>query len=261
MYPLIGQPAYPELWRGCVGAWAPCLGPTGLTLHDWSGYRTNATLTNMDASSDWVVSQGRYALDLDASNDYLVTGNAQFSTAENIAISFTLIQRTRATGVNSAVFDITSSSRSFILQQADVGGNIFLFTDGVDGSNNITLSGSEVPTLNRVNHLVFQFIGTSYQWWINGVMQKAGSIAGRFGAQATAVNIGRRVSGVLGFTDMLLFDAAIYKRSLVSHEIKLLSSRPGIAYDLAPRRRGRVFAGGFKAYWAARKAQIIGGGL
>ena len=66
------MPLYPELWRGCVGAWSPSLGPTGVTLRDWSGYARHFALTNMDAGTDWVASGGRYALDLDGTNDYLL---------------------------------------------------------------------------------------------------------------------------------------------------------------------------------------------
>ena len=51
------QSEYPELWRGLVGLWSPSLGPTGLTLYDWSGNKNRGALTNMDASTDWVVGE------------------------------------------------------------------------------------------------------------------------------------------------------------------------------------------------------------
>lgn len=44
--PRDGQPLYPELWKGCVGAWNPGLGVTGLTLRDQSGFGRHGTLTN-----------------------------------------------------------------------------------------------------------------------------------------------------------------------------------------------------------------------
>ena len=65
---------YPHLWRGVVGAWAPCLGPSGTRLHDHSGRANWGTLTNMDAATDWVVDGGQYALDFDGSNDYVDCG-------------------------------------------------------------------------------------------------------------------------------------------------------------------------------------------
>ena len=63
---------YPELWRGLVGAWSPCLSPRGGTvLRDLSGRGNHGTLTNMDATTDWVTSGGKTALDFDGSNDYV----------------------------------------------------------------------------------------------------------------------------------------------------------------------------------------------
>jgi len=53
--PRDGEPLFPELWDGCVGAWNPGLGPSGLTLRDWSPYKNHGTLTNMDAGTDWVM--------------------------------------------------------------------------------------------------------------------------------------------------------------------------------------------------------------
>ena len=38
------ESAYPELWRGLVGAWAPMLGVTGNRLLDWSGFGRNGSV-------------------------------------------------------------------------------------------------------------------------------------------------------------------------------------------------------------------------
>jgi hypothetical protein len=57
-----GTAKYPELWDGCVGAWNPGLGNTGLVLRDWSGNQNNGTLTN---GPTWGVSDGRQALDFE----------------------------------------------------------------------------------------------------------------------------------------------------------------------------------------------------
>jgi len=63
------EAAYPHLWRGLVGAWAPFLGVTGGTLRDMSGRDNHGTLTNMDPATDWQVSGGWWCLDLDGVND------------------------------------------------------------------------------------------------------------------------------------------------------------------------------------------------
>ena len=60
----------PGLWRGLVGAYSMGLGPTGDKLRDVSGYGNDVTLTSMDPATDWIVDDGRYALDFDGSNDY-----------------------------------------------------------------------------------------------------------------------------------------------------------------------------------------------
>lgn len=62
---------YPELWDGCVGAWAPCLGPTRLKLYDLSGNSRHGTLKNMAQASDWPKSFGQHCLDFDGTNDYV----------------------------------------------------------------------------------------------------------------------------------------------------------------------------------------------
>lgn len=69
------ESAYPQLWRGLVGAWVPSLGPTGGTLYDWSGYRNHGTLTNMDAATDWTPGERGWKLDLDGSNDMISIGD------------------------------------------------------------------------------------------------------------------------------------------------------------------------------------------
>ena len=66
-----GESMRPGLWKGLVGLWAPMLGPTGVTLGDWSGRRKHGTLTNMDPATDWVPGPMGRALDFDGSDDYV----------------------------------------------------------------------------------------------------------------------------------------------------------------------------------------------
>jgi len=48
------ESANPGLWKDCVGLWSPSLGPTGLTLHDWSpGKKNHGTLTNIPPATAW----------------------------------------------------------------------------------------------------------------------------------------------------------------------------------------------------------------
>lgn len=59
---------------GIVGWW-PLNEGTSTVAHDISGYSNNGTLTNMDASTDWISGKRGKALDFDGSNDHIPVGN------------------------------------------------------------------------------------------------------------------------------------------------------------------------------------------
>jgi len=250
--PRDGQPLHPEVWRGCVGAWAPCLGPTGLSLRDWSGFRNNGTLTNMEAGTDWVQNAGMYALDLDATNDSVDAGSVGIpigSAARTIALW--AYQRTRTK--NDALVSIGSSGQQFVFQCGDTA--LYLFTDAVNAANN--LNWPVTPTLNVWNHFAFSLRSNAYVAYLNGVAVLSGTFSVSINTANGSVFIGKRFG--LSTIDGLIDDVRIYNRALHGNEVKRLATRRGIAYELAPNRRCRV--AGFRAFWAARKAQIIGGGL
>lgn len=69
------ESAVPELWDGVVGAWAPCLGPTGSRLHDMSRRANWGTITDLDLVADWSISDGQYSLNFDT-----LTKIADFNT-------------------------------------------------------------------------------------------------------------------------------------------------------------------------------------
>lgn len=98
-----GELKYPRLWRGCVSAWAPRLGPTGGQLFDQSGFCRHGTLTNMDPATDWLVDGCGYYLDFDGSDDHVVasppgvfTGNhtiAMWFLFNSVANRITLVSQ------------------------------------------------------------------------------------------------------------------------------------------------------------------------
>lgn len=75
-----GGSAYPDLWRGLVGAWVPALGVTGSILKDVSGFGHDGTFTLMDPTTDWIVAANPrmpgYALTYDGSDDKVTLGNS-----------------------------------------------------------------------------------------------------------------------------------------------------------------------------------------
>lgn len=246
--PRDGQPLYPELWRGCVGAWAPCLGPTGLTLRDWSGYANHGTLRNMEGA-DWSLNRG-YTLDFDGLDEYVDCGAARVP-AGNIAWSFWLWNR--ASGVNAG---IVYDDASIVGVRYNNANNLRVNTTPA----NLYLVDASVAT-NTWIHYAISVDGTTMTTFKNGVLFNQQTVVACTGMNN--VNIGWLLGASADrYWNGYLDDIRIYRRALSSTESLILSRRRGIAYDLASMRRSSVFmAGGFKAYWAARKAQIIGGGL
>ena len=229
-----GWAAYPQAWRGCVGAWNPGLGPSGLVLRDWSGRKNNGTLTNGPV---WSTSTGRQATSFDGVNDFVaVTDALQWHKGD---FSFCCHANFRG---NGAVNYNTVFSR-------DNGGSIWVFfsrdfqslsgkmsVNFYDGSNNPGVQSGQVLALNTNYHLAFTVLGSTCSVYINGHLDGSGSIASWTRPTINDVQLGRWNIGGGRPMDGLLTDCLLYSRALRPSTINLLAQRPGIAYELAPRR-------------------------
>ncbi len=226
--PRDGEPLYPELWRGCVGAWNPGLGPTGLTLRDWSGFGNHGTLTNMDAGTDWVVSGGRYTLDFDATNDYVTTQYSVDLTADW-----------------SWSFWFRQAAYAHLLGQGDGGGvavkGLYVQSDDV-GKIAVVHNGavrieSAATTLGAWHHVAVTKTGSTATLYVDNVL--IGSYASISASATSGFEIGRIMFGGVFYYSgpKMIDDLRIYARSVLPREICRLASRRGIAYEMAPRRR------------------------
>jgi hypothetical protein len=262
--PRDGEPLFPELWRGCVGAWNPGLGPSGLTLQDWSPYKNHGTLTNMEAGADWVASQGRYALDFDGEDDLVrsSTGTSIPKGGESRTLAAWVFLKNSGSQPNAAIIQLeVSSGQTFILQVAGSNGSDnFAFTDGVNGINNLTWSGGFEPagiwTFRAITMSNNQWVLVSRKFGQSLQVRATGTFSLSINTNTTAVRIGGRS----GFATMnaLISDAAIYNRAMPLSELALLSSRRGIAYEMAPRSWS---AQQIAAYRARYYSQVIGSGV
>lgn len=224
--PRDGRPLYPELWRGCVGAWAPYLGPTGLILRDWSAYKNHGTLTNMDAATDWVVSQGRYALDVDGSNDYVDCGT-RLSQLDG-AGEFTMCFWGRRRSSNAPLTVGKRSGSNFILIAPWIDGNVYF-----EISPNFPSVASNTTTWLHYGMTLKQ--GT-IRGYINGVEVVAGAGPATLPSAAANYVMGLE-QGVMRYSDGWLEEMRVYSRAMTANEFRRLASRQGIAYEFAPRRR------------------------
>lgn len=252
------------------------LATTGLRLYDRSGRGNHGTLTNMDAASDWVASKVRNTagrvLDFDGVNDYVQCPSVAFSSPP--AFSCSAWFRTNSTNNRTilAKYQTTTNERSFLLR----------INDSLDNRLGVILSATGTAATKQwystqaVNdgswkHAVFTLQANTLRVWINGTED-----AGTFVVNGT-VNTLFWPSGVpIGFgalnllsTPTAIFpgqiaEGCIWNRALTPSEIRTL-------YRIGPgwfgKRDSRVFgyseqfAAGFKAYWARRQSQLIGGGL
>jgi hypothetical protein len=260
--PRDGEPLFPELWRGCVGAWNPGLGPSGLTLRDWSGRGNHGTLTNMPAADGWKPSQGRYALDFDGVDDHAIINPIPFASNPEFSIYCRLQTRNNAIGQSAVMTGDEGSALRAV--------SIFVGTRGT-GSCSMEFAGNNTFAIstgisNNTEHAIVARkmpgpINTTSQIWIDGIQRTAaaGSSTGTPNYLATRATIGQfgqaaaasRLSG-------LIFEVAIYNRALLPNEIRLLASRRGIAYEMAPRSWS---AQQIAAYRSRYYSQIIGGGI
>jgi hypothetical protein len=267
--PRDGEPLFPELWRGCVGAWNPGLGPTGLRIYDWSPYKNHGTLTNMDGGADWVASQGRYALDFDGVDDYVNLGAWQ-PISTTLPFTFTAwVRSPEISGFlypNIATFR-TNSGRFGFAFSSDAGGYLGMLFGSQDATWGRWRNGLAASVwTNTWRHVAYSYDGispttaSSFQSYFDG-NSVAITTASAFGAQADRSAIGSDSdSGVVTRMRGLLSDLRLHNRVLSPNEIRLLASRRGIAYEMIPSQLAGSEAL-IAAYRARQYSQIIGGGV
>jgi hypothetical protein len=211
----------------------------------------------MDPASDWVVSGGKGALDFDGSNDFVV------ATIPPLFGQVTLSAWVR--GIPG------SSNTNYIVScpVATGGSNGIDFLNPTNAQANISLNGNFVSLNSNVdlrgswNHLACGYDGTRAFFFINGV--QVGSTNWGNGLNtltAREINLGR--FGSFGsHSPVQLDDVTIYNAGLTANEVREIY-RLGRGYGVFPESdfdEGFAAAAGFKAYWARRQSQLIGGGV
>ena len=259
------ESAHPELWDGVVGAWAPCLGPTGSRLHDHSRRANWGTLTNMDNATDWVVSDGQYALDFDGSNDHVPCGT-QLNTllGGQLTISCWVSLRNYSSDPQSIVSNITTngSAGSFQLEFSRTLGRISFLTSG-----NVPLASVvyATPAINDAawRHVVAVRSGNTSAWTITlGVNAVFNSVSQQDNPTSTRgqVTIGRAGDFNGQYLDAIVSDLAIWNRPLSENEIhQLYNLGRGGMYTRRTRRSFYIPAG-FNASWARNSNVLLGAG-
>ena len=251
--PRDGSPLYSELWRGCVGAWNPGLGVSGLTLRDWSGLGNNGTLTG---GPNWTPTAGRQSIDCDGVNDYIRTSNVTsniFSSAVTYSISMWL----NADSVANSPVVLSTVNYSVTNEIFLELGASRIYWGNSNGSNQAR-TYTTASYVGRWIHLAAVKTGTgdSGKLYLDGVEQT--SYTGVLTSPSTLA-FGNLVFGTYGFDLSLWLDGKIgevliARPAWTSQTVRLLATRRGIAYEMAPRRRSS------SAVTTNRRRRIIIGG-
>ena len=241
--PRDGQPLYPELWRGCVGAWNPGLGPTGLTLRDNSGFGNNGTLTN---GPTWAAtSGGKYALSFDGVDDYVNFGNVSVVNFGTSPFAFAIWVKGGTNGCEVLAKTPISGDTGLYIANRSASGNYYYYNGAVtdigakDGKWH-HLAISRTSTASNDTRLYYDSI---LAVTITDSQNKTNS---------NNFTIGGLVGST--FSSCQLDDVRIYNRALSPQEIRILATRRGIAYELAPRRRSAAAVPAFNR----RRRLLIG---
>jgi hypothetical protein len=254
------ESAYPELWDGVIGAWAPCLGPTGSRLHDHSGRNNWGTLTNMDPPTDWVVSDGQYALDI-FDDQHVDAGTLQ---GEPLSGPFSMscwARNMTSSGPDFAPFakaTIDDLYEGAMLYSASPTSSLVAYWRGGSRATGATI----VTNRTTWTLLGICWTGAQAQVIVNGRIDGTGATATAPAAGASPISIGRYRyfdnRSMRGQVD----DCIIWRRCLSPNEWRqLYQLGRGGMYQRRRRRAIYLPQAGFQAAWATRRSQIIGGGL
>ena len=250
-----GTAKYPSLWRGCVGAWNPSLGNSGLVLRDWSGRSNNGTLTNMDLSAAWQPGTLAFAstypnatrVDFGiAKIGTLINGSGEVSLAmwlrcESLTAGFVAGEYSNVAWANRMFSDGSGTWVNVTGSSASVPGKVKIGGRSVSGDTFKEVTGATIVTVRRWFHVVgvVSYRTNTISVFVNGVRDGIASVS--FGSsvyQASTGSLSDAIGSNLGNEPFFgnIDDVRVYTRAITQTEISLLAAQRGIAYELAPRK-------------------------
>ena len=255
---------FPRLFPD-AGWWCPSLqSPGGTRLHDLLGGNW-ATLTNM-ANNDWVVNSGKGALDFDGSNDHaLIVNPPEILYAMPFSVS--LWASCRTTTAVSQCFGFGNSldaDQLFAIQfRGDLAGDpIHVQMRGNNSGVNTAAVFAGPYVANRFYHIVAVFTSASSRTiFVDGVQGTTDTT--NFAIEPiNRMAIGALVRTTVSSFNGLVDDVRIFRHAMNAADARHLLQVGRGNMPMARRRRYTEQAAvGFKAYWARRQSQLIGGGV
>lgn len=246
---------------GLVGYWSAWQGSSGYRLLDRA--RSNqGTLTNMDAGTDWVGAtvRGRsgYALDFDGTDDFVDPANVTGVGFGNF--TFAAWVRTSVVArrymIASNLTDVASEGHWLAFETSNrlysyFGSELFATATGITlADNNWHLVG-----VTR--------LGTTGTLFADGRQIGSSGAIGGFDAGKGNFRIGARGDSLIQNWQGQMAEIAIWNRAATASDfLELFRLGPGWYQPYRKRAYGyAATVAGFKAYWARRQSQLIGGGV
>ena len=205
---------------GLVGYWSfNGSDLTSTTATDVSGSGNNGTITGAKPT----IGKVGQALSFNGSSGRVLTSSVTNIPSGGSARTFAVwIYPQGLGGVISGTN--AASGQKYFVETGNVSGTWYLFTDGVNGSNNITVSGAELAPLNQWSHIVFTLDGSNnWVYYLNGKFVKGGTFPVAINtATPTSVIIGDR-SDVGGYVfNGSIDEVRVYSRALSASEVQQL---------------------------------------
>jgi hypothetical protein len=234
--PRDGQPLYPSLWKGCVGAWNPGLGPTGSVLYDNSANKNNVNFSSGLSSTVWQKQSGSSVIDYVGTTSQTFNTNRLINNAA-VTVSLWISRNGSGGGLYAMPIGLTSTGQDgWRFWQSSTEGQYYWSINSYNTVGHlITLP---ILTDRKFTHWVGMFDGTKSSAYVDGLFieeKTPGVSLSWTGATGAIYNR----SGWSAFSGSLT-DVQIYNRALSPDEIRTLATRRGIAYEMAPRRRSSV---------------------
>jgi hypothetical protein len=196
--------------------------------------QNHGTLSNMMPSSDWLASQGRFALNITGATSYVACGARAGDLTETLPFSVSLWVRCNSLG-NYSFRGMLSrdASKPYAFSIRGSGDRWSLLTDGIE------VVSSTAITTGVWHHITWTLRTSERTLFLNGVQNFQSTASYTIPANGDELRIGTDYIPSEMNSDRIINgqmdDIRIYNRVLLPQEIHLLSRRRGIAYEMSPR--------------------------
>jgi hypothetical protein len=232
----------------------------------------------MDPATDWVVNGGRGALDFDGSNDYVTSigSLASFAFVQNtmqFSLGFWVKLASTSTRYSLIANTGTAAQKGFFLifeNGAGIGTRAIRFASfrGVLGSPVSEFRSADAAINDTEWHHVAVTAtgnGNSGRVFVDG-RQLTTSVQTNLNALSTGDSTNVLTVGALPTSFTLLFggqldDIRLFRSPFSAGDARQLWQVGRGNMPMIRKRRYTEEATGFKAYWARRQSQLIGGGV